>query len=113
VDRVIVNVDSMRSAQLVNRKQFYVSISRARQDARVYTDDAQALRRAVRRNQRKDVALEMVNPRPTQHLQPERPTQALQQQRSTGISMGRRAPGLPASHALAASPVMSCRLGRG
>jgi len=29
VDRVIVNVDSMRSAQLVNRKQFYVSISRA------------------------------------------------------------------------------------
>jgi hypothetical protein len=29
-DRVIVNVDSLRSAQLVNRKQFYVSISRGR-----------------------------------------------------------------------------------
>jgi hypothetical protein len=28
VDRVIVNVDSLRSAQLVNRRQFYVSISR-------------------------------------------------------------------------------------
>ena len=31
VDRVIVNIDTMRSADLVNRKQFYVSISRARQ----------------------------------------------------------------------------------
>ena len=27
VDRVIVNVDSMRNAQLVNRMQFYMSIS--------------------------------------------------------------------------------------
>jgi ATP-dependent exoDNAse (exonuclease V) alpha subunit len=43
VDRVIVNVGSMRGAQLVNQKQFYVSISRARYDARIYTDDAQAL----------------------------------------------------------------------
>ena len=37
VDRVIVNVDSLRSAQLVNRRQFYVSISRARHNARIYT----------------------------------------------------------------------------
>ena len=85
VDRVIVNADSMRSAQLVNRKQFYVSISRARQDARVYTDDAQALRRAVSRDQRKEVALEVVKTRPTQQLQPERQTQELRQQQSTSI----------------------------
>jgi len=89
VDRVIVNVDSMRSAQLVNRKQFYVSISRARQDARVYTDDAQALRRAVGRDQRKEVALEMVQTRPTQRLQPKSPTQELQQKQTTGISIHR------------------------
>jgi len=89
VDRVIVNVDSMRSAQLVNRKQFYVSISRARQDARVYTDDAQALRRAVARDQRKEVALEVVKTRPTQRLQPKSPTQELQQQQTTGISIHR------------------------
>jgi len=75
----------MRSAQLVNRKQFYVSISRARQDARVYTDDAQALRRAVGRDQRKEVALEVVKTRPTQQLQPERQTQELRQQQSTSI----------------------------
>ena len=30
VDRVIVNIDTTRSAQLVNARQFYVSISRAR-----------------------------------------------------------------------------------
>ncbi len=89
VDRVIVNVDSMRSAQLVNRKQFYVSISRARQDARVYTDDAQALRRAVGRDQRKEVALEVVKTRPTQQLQPEAQTQKLPQQQTTGISIHR------------------------
>jgi ATP-dependent exoDNAse (exonuclease V) alpha subunit len=70
VDRVIVNADSMRNAQLVNRKQFYVSISRARYDAQVYTDDLQALRRAVAREPRKAVALETVNPvRPTTELQ--------------------------------------------
>ena len=54
----------MRSAQLVNRKQFYVSISRARHDARVYTDDAEALRRAVARAPRKEIALEAVKQRP-------------------------------------------------
>jgi ATP-dependent exoDNAse (exonuclease V) alpha subunit len=55
----------MRSAQLVNRKQFYVSISRARHDARVYTDDAEALRRAVGRESHKEIALEAAKQRPT------------------------------------------------
>ncbi|HTT77893.1 MAG TPA: MobF family relaxase [Candidatus Binataceae bacterium] len=69
VDRVIVNADSMRNAQLVNRKQFYVSISRARHDAQVYTDDLEVLRRAVAREPRKAVALETVKPaRPTTEL---------------------------------------------
>jgi ATP-dependent exoDNAse (exonuclease V) alpha subunit len=64
VDRVIVNVDSIRSAQLVNRRQFCVSISRAWHDARVYTNDAAALRRAVSREPRKEIALEAVRQRP-------------------------------------------------
>jgi ATP-dependent exoDNAse (exonuclease V) alpha subunit len=51
VDRVIVNIDTTRSVKLVNQRQFYVSISRARHDARIYTDDAQALARAVGREQ--------------------------------------------------------------
>ncbi len=77
VDRVIMNVDAMRSAQLVNRQQFYVSISRARYDARLYTDDAQALRRAVAREPRKAIALDAVTNRPTQQLQPARSTNSL------------------------------------
>jgi ATP-dependent exoDNAse (exonuclease V) alpha subunit len=89
VDRVIVNVDSMRSAQLVNQKQFYMSISRARQEARIYTDDAQVLRRTVGRDQGKEVALEVVQTRLTQQLQPKSPTQELQQQQTTGISIHR------------------------
>ncbi|HTW86918.1 MAG TPA: ATP-binding domain-containing protein [Candidatus Binataceae bacterium] len=48
VDRVIVNIDTTRGVQLVNRRQFYVSLSRARYDARIYTNDSGALRRAGR-----------------------------------------------------------------
>ena len=53
VDRVIVNADSMRSVKLVNRDQFYVSISRARHDAQVFTNDLQTLEPAVGRNPQK------------------------------------------------------------
>jgi ATP-dependent exoDNAse (exonuclease V) alpha subunit len=61
VDRVIVNVDTMRSAELVNRKQFYVSISRARNGISVYTDDHDRLGQVASRNREKSVALEQVN----------------------------------------------------
>jgi len=71
VDKVIVNEDSMRSARLVNREQLYVSGSRARFDVRIYTDDAQALRRSVGRDPKKEIALEAIKQRPTQELKPE------------------------------------------
>jgi conjugative relaxase-like TrwC/TraI family protein len=58
VDRVVVNIDTLRSAELVNRKQFYVSISRARDGVKIYTDDREALRHAVNRNREKSVALD-------------------------------------------------------
>ncbi len=61
VDRVIVNIDTARSAELVNRKQFYVSISRARHGVTVYTDDSSALRHAVGRTREKSIALERLN----------------------------------------------------
>jgi ATP-dependent exoDNAse (exonuclease V) alpha subunit len=50
VDRVIVNVDTMRSDRLVNARQLYVSMSRARFDAHLYTNDVQALGRSVARD---------------------------------------------------------------
>ncbi|HEX4209817.1 MAG TPA: MobF family relaxase [Candidatus Binataceae bacterium] len=88
VDRVIVNADSMRSAKLVNQKQFYVSISRARHDARVFTDDLQALRRSAGREPHKGIALEAVKPAPlTTALRPERSTTELQPQRRTSIGI--------------------------
>ena len=58
VDRVIVNVDTTRSVKLINERQFYVSVSRARYDARIYTDDSNALARVVGREQLKPTALE-------------------------------------------------------
>jgi hypothetical protein len=54
---------------------FYVSISRARYDAQVFTDDLKTLERAVGKDQKKSVAMEVVKPAPpTTEL---RPAQAL------------------------------------
>ena len=69
----------MRSARLVNREQEYVSVSRARTDARIYTDDAEVLRRAVTRDPKKAIALEAVKPQPS--VQP-------QQRQPRSISIG-------------------------
>ena len=90
VDRVIVNDDSMRSSRLVNREQLYVSISRGRIDARVYTNDAEALRLAVTRDPKKEVALDAVKQEPTQELKSQRSTTNLQPQQSQGQSAGIR-----------------------
>ncbi len=59
---MIVNIDTERSVRLVNRRQFYVSLSRARHDARIYADNAEALARAVAREQLKPTALESLTP---------------------------------------------------
>ena len=90
VDKVIVNDDSMRSTRLVNREQQYVSVSRARIDARIYTDDAEALRRAVSRDPRKEIALNAVKQEPTQALRPGQQTAELHPRQSPrpSLSMG-------------------------
>jgi len=75
----------MRSAQLVNRKQFYGSISRPRHDARVYTDDAEAIRRAVSREPHKEIALDAVKQRPTQEFKLQQKIAKLWQQQSMSM----------------------------
>jgi len=60
VDRVIVNIDSTRRAELVNARQFYVSATRPEWEARIYTDSVQGMRRAVARTQEKELALDVV-----------------------------------------------------
>jgi conjugative relaxase-like TrwC/TraI family protein len=68
VDRVIVNVDTLRSDRLVNARQLYVSISRARFDAHLYTNDVQALGPSVARDPHKANALDALTHRLTTKL---------------------------------------------
>ena len=65
VDRVLVNIDSRPSAQLVNDRMCYVAISRARLDAHIYTDDQERMRRAVARTQEEQLALDVVQKKQT------------------------------------------------
>jgi ATP-dependent exoDNAse (exonuclease V) alpha subunit len=58
VDRVIVDIDTRLSTELVNRKQFYVSISRARNSMSIYTNGQRSLWQAVNRTREKSIALE-------------------------------------------------------
>jgi len=60
VQKVIINIDSTRHAELVNDRQFYVSATRPEWDARIYTDSVQGMRRAVARTQEKTLALDVV-----------------------------------------------------
>jgi hypothetical protein len=59
VDAVFV-VASSRSAPAIHREQFYVSISRGRQECRILTDDKVILRDRITRSTQRQAALEMV-----------------------------------------------------
>mgnify|MGYP003585216173 CR=1 FL=1 len=47
VDRVLINLDS-RQAHMNNRNAYYVDISRARREAKIFTDNAAEIRKQVR-----------------------------------------------------------------
>jgi hypothetical protein len=68
VDRVILNIDSTRSVDLVNIRQWYVGSSRPEFDARIYTNSVQGMRRAVARTQDKGLALDVVKQQPRQSI---------------------------------------------
>jgi conjugative relaxase-like TrwC/TraI family protein len=57
-DRVLVNIDTRQSAQLVNDRTAYVALSRARDEALIYTDSTQNLQEALNRGINKESALE-------------------------------------------------------
>lgn len=58
VDRVLINADTSESRVLLNDRMGYVAVSRAREDAIVYTDSIEALRGALDRRVDKEMALE-------------------------------------------------------
>jgi len=62
IDRVLVNVDTEQSVALVNQQQFYVSISRARLDAQVFTNKQGEMAQAVSRAWPKSTALDAITP---------------------------------------------------
>jgi ATP-dependent exoDNAse (exonuclease V) alpha subunit len=64
VDRVIVDIDTRLSPELVNRKQFYVSISRARNALAIYTNDRAQLPRTASRSREKSMAIQHSTPAP-------------------------------------------------
>jgi hypothetical protein len=69
----LVDIDSTRSPDLANQRQFYVSSSRPRIELRIYTDNVQGKRRAVGRTQENELALDVVKqrrnePRQEQHI---------------------------------------------
>ncbi|MGH9968129.1 MAG: MobF family relaxase, partial [Pyrinomonadaceae bacterium] len=60
VDRVLINADTQESPVLLNDRMGYVAVSRAREDATIYTNSIEELRGALDRRVDKEMALEAV-----------------------------------------------------
>jgi conjugative relaxase-like TrwC/TraI family protein len=58
MDRVLVNAETTETELLVNQRMAYVAVSRARLDARIYTDSAADLSRALARRTDKTIVLD-------------------------------------------------------
>src|SRR5207253_300300 len=61
VDRVLINADTSESRVLLNDRMGYVAISRAREDAIIYTNSIEELRSALDRRVDKEMALEAID----------------------------------------------------
>jgi ATP-dependent exoDNAse (exonuclease V) alpha subunit len=57
-DRVLINADTQESLRLINDRMAYVAVSRAREEALMYTDSTQNLRESLNRATNKEMALE-------------------------------------------------------
>jgi conjugative relaxase-like TrwC/TraI family protein len=58
VDRVLLNADTQESVRLLNDRLAYVALSRARDEALIYTDSVPSLRETLSRAADKEMALE-------------------------------------------------------
>lgn len=61
MDRVLVNAETTETDLLVNQRMAYVAVSRARLDARIYTDSVAGLGGALARRRDKTMALEALS----------------------------------------------------
>lgn len=69
-DRVLVNMDTRAHPELINTRFAYVSVSRASQDAQIYTNDAAALGQRLSHDASKTSAIDFrqQQPRKEQHM---------------------------------------------
>ena len=61
VDRVLVNADANESDLLLNQRMGYVAVSRAREEAMIFTNSADQLRAALDRSVDKEMAVEALS----------------------------------------------------
>ncbi|WP_158941369.1 MobF family relaxase [Granulicella sp. S190] len=77
-DRVLVNMDTKAHPELINTRFAYVSVSRASEDARIYTNDATTLAERLSTDISKASAVEVARPNSeTQAHQPQSKEQAM------------------------------------
>jgi conjugative relaxase-like TrwC/TraI family protein len=67
-DRVLINIDTETHPDLINSRFAYVSVSRARIDAQIYTNDASALSRNLSNDVSKASAIEFAYNAPAQNM---------------------------------------------
>lgn len=83
-DRVLVNVDTRQAHEkLLNSRFAYVSISRARYEAKIYTDNTQAIGAELSREISKRAAIE----HDQEHVQTERKQPAHRQSHDFGYAL--------------------------
>jgi hypothetical protein len=69
-DRVLVNMDTTAHPELINTRFAYVSVSRASQDARIYTNDVSTLAERLSTDISKTSAVHLEMPHGEHHQQP-------------------------------------------
>ncbi len=137
IDRVLINADTHESDKLLNQRMSYVASSRARLDARIYTDSEERLSAALARQVDKSTALEasreahetktrnvappvpiekvMPTPQPMQPVHPVQPVQERPESRPPAQRAPRPAPQpapQPAQSAVVRQPVEPSELAK-
>jgi ATP-dependent exoDNAse (exonuclease V) alpha subunit len=69
-DRVLVNMDTTAHPELINTRFAYVSVSRASQDAQIYTNDVSTLAERLSTDISKTSAVQFETPHGEHHQQP-------------------------------------------
>ena len=78
-DRVLINIDTETHPDLINSRFAYVSVSRARLDAQIYTNDASSLSRNLSNDISKASAIEFAHNAPVQRIGQNTPTVGIEQ----------------------------------